>query len=401
VHIRINIPNWGWREIGLGLAALASVGRSRSYRKRLLGELERELAGRKPVLVSSARFGLTLAARLLGLEGRRVAIPGYVCPAVLTGLRAAAVETVPIDCSPASTRFDPVALSVVVADQSVDAILASNTYGLDQDFRMLAQLGLPVIEDAAYQAGRSDRDGKMCGARGDVGVWSFNFKALTAVGGGVLLLPDGTDEPECARGSLDLKQTIRFFNYAVRSRGRHLIPESFAGARPPVAGPDLTVRSVWLELDLTAMSEIQAAVALAQWESRNESYARQRFNSNCIAEAITRSDAFTTIAGLGDSSLPHLFPVLARVSDKDAPSAVYLARRFLHSRGVQTETPYPVLLGPRDVLPNAHTLAARLVLVPCNASLGERQIRRVAAALEAASREVARQYNVAEVCLGR
>src|SRR5207249_2205132 len=140
--------------------------------------------------LSSARYGLSLAVQHLGLSGKRVAVPGYVCPAVLTGLRHAGADPVAIDCRPCSFRFDPVCLNKACQARAVDAILAANTYGLDQDFTFLRSLQLPILEDAAYQAGRLDRvDGMPCGTRGHVGVWSFNFKVLTGIGGGILLIP--------------------------------------------------------------------------------------------------------------------------------------------------------------------------------------------------------------------
>ena len=63
-------------------------------------------------------------------------------------------------------------------------------------------------------------------------------------------------------------------------------------------------------------------------------------------------------------------------------------RQVLYGRGVQTELPYPFLLGSPKELPNAFDLANRLVLVPCNASLGPRQIARVARALQEASEAI-------------
>ena len=90
--LRLNIPPWGAGEIAAGLRAVAG-------RKGDLQFLRRELAdavpGRVPILVRSARFGIALAVRALGLAGRRIAVPGYVCPAVLTGLRSAPAEAVP------------------------------------------------------------------------------------------------------------------------------------------------------------------------------------------------------------------------------------------------------------------------------------------------------------------
>ncbi|MEW6212795.1 MAG: hypothetical protein AB1631_31000, partial [Acidobacteriota bacterium] len=78
---------------------------------------------------------------------------------------------------------------------------------------------------------------------------------------------------------------------------------------------------------------------------------------------------------------------LVRGGAKEAPGAVFSVRQFLHRCGIQTETPYP-MLGSREELPNAYDLASRLILVPCNASLDERQTRFIAASLEEASRQL-------------
>ncbi len=378
MHIRINIPRWGSREIAKGIASFASPGR---YRNQLLKELESEFHPFKPLLVSSARCAIAAAVRMLGLEGRRVAVPGYVCPAVLTGLRAAKAEIMAVDCQPSSLRFDPRAL----ARADIGGVLAANTYGIDQDFSLLARLGVPVIEDAAYQAGRRDASGAVCGTRADAGVWSFNFKSLTAVGGGVLIAKESVtiNESESHR----LKEAARFFNYTARSLARHRIPKFFPGAEPPSLEAESTPRDALTKIALSSMSELQAAVALAQWQEREKIAAHQRFNSTQLYKTLSHCEAFALFSGEGEM-LPHLFPVLVRAGGKEAPGAVFRVRQLLHQRGIQTETPYPILLGSREELPNSYDLASRLILVPCNASLDERQIRFIASSLEEASRQV-------------
>ncbi|MEW6212006.1 MAG: DegT/DnrJ/EryC1/StrS family aminotransferase, partial [Acidobacteriota bacterium] len=364
MHIRINIPAWGGREIARGIASFASRD---AYRNQLLEEIAGELHPFKPQLVSSARCAIALAVRMLGLEGRRVAVPGYVCPAVITALRAARVEAVAVDCEPASLRFD--AESLARAD--ADGVLAANTYGLDQDFSMLARLRLPVIEDAAYQAGSRDAKGAARGTRADAGVWSFNFKSLTAVGGGVLIAKESvaTDESR----SHGVKEAARFFNYALRSIARHRIPKFFPGAEPPSLAVGDALRDALTRFSESVMSELQAAVALAQWQRREKIAARQLLNSTHLYRTLSRCEAFALVSSEGET-LPHLFPLLVRGGAKEAPGAVFSVRQFLHRCGIQTETPYP-MLGSREELPNAYDLASRLILVPCNASLDERQTR--------------------------
>jgi dTDP-4-amino-4,6-dideoxygalactose transaminase len=395
VHIRINIPSWNWNEIARGTMAIASGGRS-DFRRRLLLELQREAPGRTPRLVSSARYAISLAARKLGLEGRRVAVPGYVCPAVLTGLRAARVEPVAIDCLPDSIRFDSDALARAIAKEGIAGILAANTYGFDQDFSMLSELGVPVIEDAAYQSGRTEAgSSRLCGMRGDAGVWSFNFKALTSVGGGVLFVRDETSMTNGEVASSSIRDAMLFFNYAARSIGRHHIPTAFPGAEAPRPDADMTVRSVLLDLRDAPMSELQAAVALVQWESRDRLAAIQVRNSTLLADVIARCESLSTLSG--HETAVHLFPVLVRVGlggESAAALAVQRARAHLHSQGIQTETPYPMVWKSPINLPNSRDLAARMFLVPCNASLGDVEMKKIAVALAEASEIVTREFKI-------
>ena len=398
MHIRINTPSWGWREVAQGAVAIATGGRNHHFRRRLHFELQREAPGWIPWLVSSARHAVSLAARMFALEGQRVAVPGYVCPAVLTGLRAARVEPVAIDCLPASIRFDPEALAYAIADEGIAGVLAANTYGFDQDFSLLADLGVPVIEDAAYQSGCTEAgSSRLCGTRGDVGVWSFNFKALTSVGGGVLFVPGETSMDRCGSASSSTRETMRFFNYAARSIGRHHIPTSFPGAEAPRPGADSAVRSVLSDIREAPMSELQAAVALAQWESRDRLAMIQKRNSSYLADAIARCNALTTLSCQNGQTTVHLFPVLVRVGSKDAlaaAGAVQRARAHLYSRGIQTETPYPMVWKSTIHLPNSHDLNTRMFLVPCNASLRNEEMKKISEALEEASNIIAREFRI-------
>jgi dTDP-4-amino-4,6-dideoxygalactose transaminase len=256
---------------------------------------------------------------------------------------------------------------------------------------MLARLGLPVIEDAAYQSGRKDSSGAVCGTRADAGVWSFNFKSLTSVGGGVLIAKESVAINESE--SQGLKEAARFFNYAARSLARHRIPKFFPGAESPSLETDDTPRDVLTKITRSPMSELQAAVALAQWQAREKIVARQRFNSSHLHNTLSRCEAFSLISGEGET-LPHVFPALVRTGGKEAPGAVFRVRQFLYRRGIQTEKPYPVL-GSREELPHSYDLASRLILIPCNASLDERQIHFIASSLEEASREVVREFKIA------
>jgi dTDP-4-amino-4,6-dideoxygalactose transaminase len=396
MHIRSNIPAWGAEEVSNGLAALLRAGRG-DFGSALRKELGEFADGWSPVLLSSARLGLSMAARSLGLAGKRVAVPVYVCPAVLTGLHAARVTPVPVDCAPDSVRFDLDALSRAVGGGEVEGLVSPNTYGLDQDYENLKRLGLPVMEDAAYQGGRYDAAGRACGLRADAGVWSFNFKALSGVGGGVLWTTESaaTQPPRSGQVPSRIGEASRFINYALRSLGRHRIPKVFPGAGAPNGHEENPVRASLYEMSDAPMSDLQAAVALAQWRGRERIASLQRRASEYLTGVAHTCEAFSTLEGQGESDAIHLLPLTVRVKgDDDARAAVKLARSLLHAGGVQTEPPYPVTLGAEAKLPNAHRLAARLFLVPCNPSLGPMQTELIGRALKDASREVGRRFRV-------
>ncbi|MFB2971787.1 DegT/DnrJ/EryC1/StrS family aminotransferase [Aerosakkonema sp. BLCC-F183] len=372
-HIRINIPDWGTSE--LANAALALVGRS--YIQALAEELQAFAPSDwQPHLLASARYSLALAVKALGV--RRVAVPGYICPAALTGLRAGGAEIVAVDCGASSVRFDREKLTETVGAGRVDAILAANTYGLDQDYGLLKSLGLPVIEDAAYQSGYNN-----CGFRGAAGVWSFNFKALTAVGGGVLWLKSGTVTPNLPDQRPTLKEQLPLFvNYALRAIVREYLPKALGGAAPPSREKESQVRAVLQEMRAGQMSELQAAIALKQWQRRERLAARQRENTRIFYEVLASCKTLQTLADTAGQTKIHLFPLLVNTTPEQAQESVYRVRCSLYDRGIQTETPYPLLLGGSEELPNARALAERLILVPGNASLSETSIKDIATALE-------------------
>jgi perosamine synthetase len=395
--IRLNIPAWGPAELVAGTRALLPLPVRPLYVERLRTALQRAVPGRQPLPVRSARFGIALAIRALGLVGRRIAVPGYLCPAVLTALRIAPAEPFPIDCLPGSIRFDPQSLRREVAAGRIDAVLAPNTYGADQDFDTLAGLGLPVIEDAAYQAGREDAAGCACGGRGAAGVWSFNFKALTAAGGGVLWLPVdllARAQEELGAMAGGTETAARFVNYALRGVLRHRIPGFLPGfARPgsPAVHPTSTTepRTALLAPCEGQMSELQAALAYAQWRQRDALAAAQRARARQLAGVLARCSALAPLPGLAPEGAVHLMPVLVRVAEDDAPAAVLRARRILHAAGVQTEEAYPIPFAAP--LPNARGLAVRLFLVPAGPALGARQLARIASALEQVDEDIAGQ----------
>jgi dTDP-4-amino-4,6-dideoxygalactose transaminase len=132
------------------------------------------------------------------------------------------------------------------------------------------------------------------------------------------------------------------------------------------------------------MSALQAAVIAVQWDERARIRARQERVARTLQDAVSGAGILRPI--LGPEETVHLLPCLVP-GDAD-PTLPHRIRCILYDLGVQTEDPYPVLLGGPEALPNAHALASRLVLVPCGAALAGSTLGRVASAVIAAASEV-------------
>jgi dTDP-4-amino-4,6-dideoxygalactose transaminase len=371
MHLRINLPPWGRAELGAGLKALVNRRSGDASREELRRALARAAGeGWSVALMSSGRAALARAIPLMGLTNRRVAVPAYACPAVPSAVRAAGAEPIAVDVKPDSIRFDPDALTRA----DVAGVVAANTYGLDQDFEALRDWAgaRPVIEDAAYRVGRPPR--------GDSAIWSFNFKALTGVGGGVLLSRKFLADPPGPRARPG--ELARFLDYGARGVAGHRIPRFLPGAQPPgSSGPNPHTQ-------IPApgpMSNLQAAIALAQWHRRAEIERDQRENVRAIKGAI---DGAVGLAPLDEAPFPHLVPLVVRVGAEYLDRAVLRTRRLLHHGGIQTEEPYPV----PDGFPNAQDLARRLVLVPCHAAIAPRVRDRLAETVAEAARMLDHEF---------
>ena len=93
-----------------------------------------------------------------------------------------------------------------------------------------------------------------------------------------------------------------------------------------------------------------------------------------------------------DEILVHLCPVLICVDNRNVQLAVRRFREVLYSYSVQTELPYPIVLGTPEQIPNAYELAKRMVLIPCNASLTEEKINLIGHAVFSASDIITKEF---------
>ena len=127
------------------------------------------------VAVSSGSAALYLALRILGAEGKTVALPVYACAALSNAVALAGGTKRFMDVAAEQPNIDPAALERIDADMAVVA----HMFGLPI---AIAAAKMPVVEDCAQAIG-ARIGGHMVGLQGDVGVFSFYATKLITAGG--------------------------------------------------------------------------------------------------------------------------------------------------------------------------------------------------------------------------
>jgi perosamine synthetase len=210
-------------------------------------EFEEKVAaklGRKHgIAVSNGSVALEVALAVLRIgAGDEVILPSHTIISCASAIVRAGATPVLVDSDLRTwnMRVDEIAPKITPRTK---AIMAVHTYGLPVDMRPLLEIArknnLFVIEDAAEMLGQT-YDGQPCGGFGDVSICSFYPNKLITTGEGGMVLVDDDSLAESARSFRNL---------------------CFQPAR----------RFVHEELGWNfRMSNLQAALGVAQWERWDE-----------------------------------------------------------------------------------------------------------------------------------
>jgi perosamine synthetase len=210
---------------------LLKSGEWASYRAAVLDELRSEIEAQLGTahvrLCSSGSLAMELAFRGCGIhEGDEVICPALDYPGNIRALRLLGAIPVIVDTLTNRWTLDPEQISLAGSDKT-KAVVVSHLYGEIADVKRLRRLcderNWKLIEDACQMPGTT-LDGKPLGSFGDVAAFSFGgSKPLTAGCGGAVV----TNDPR-------IVQRIAAY-----------------GDRPS---------------DMFAMTPIQAALLLPQWQ---------------------------------------------------------------------------------------------------------------------------------------
>ena len=162
--------------------------------------------------VSSGTSAIHLSLIALGVkEGDDVAMPSYVCPALLNAISYIGANPLLIDINPDSYNISPADLKRKLTKKT-RAVIVPHIFGLPADIEDISSIGIPVIEDCAQSVGASYK-GKKAGSFGHCAIFSFYATKVMTTGEGGMVLSNSDKILEKIR---DLREYDHKPNYMVR-----------------------------------------------------------------------------------------------------------------------------------------------------------------------------------------
>ena len=309
----------------------------------------------------TAALHLALLAAGVG-PGDEVIVPALTFVATVNPVLYVGATPVFADLDPVTYGMDAGAVEAAVTERT-KAILVVHLYGHPVDMTRITELarrhGLQVIEDATESLG-STWEGRPTGTLGDIAAFSFNGNKIITTGGGGMLL---AREP------------------ATVDRLRHLTLQARVPGTLEYLHDDVGYNY--------ALSNLQAAVGLAQLERLDAMAAHRRRLAARYAEALADAGetGLTFCAEVPPARTNYwLMSVLVdpEVHGRDRHAVIAaLAQAGIESRPFFTPMPeLPHLRAfARGEYPVARRLHATGVSIPSSADLDEAGQERVIAAL--------------------
>lgn len=211
------------------------------------------------VTTNSGTAALHLALVSLGIgEGDEVIVPASTMGACFFSVWYTGAKVVPVDVDPQTYTLNPALVEAAITPRT-KAVMAVHLFGHPCDIDSLVALkkkhGFFLIEDCAEAHGAM-YNGKVVGSFGDVSCYSFYGNKIITTGEGGMLTTNNLDLAEKAR-------RLKLFNFSPEKRFTHL----GIGYR-------------------YTMTNLQAAVGLAQLEQLEESLNQKRIMAELYASKL-------------------------------------------------------------------------------------------------------------------
>ncbi|WNL12620.1 DegT/DnrJ/EryC1/StrS family aminotransferase [Aliarcobacter cryaerophilus] len=318
--------------------------------------------GRKyAVAVTNGTAALEMAVKALGIgEGDEVIMPSFTIISCVQAVVKAGAKPVLVDSEYDSFNMKVEGIEAKITPNT-KAIMVVHIYGLPVDMNPVLELAkkynLKIIEDAAQMHGQT-YNGKMCGSFGDISIFSFYpNKHITTGEGGMVLMNDERLYEKC--------KSLRNLCFS----------------------PDVNKRFIHEELGWNLrMTNIQAALGVAQLERINEFVTKKRFIGNMYQELL--SDIKTINLPLKNKTFAeNIYWVFAITLKDDYSKTAKEVIQELGNKGIGTRPFfYPMHQQPvfnnlglfkNEEYPNATKLYERGFYIPSGLAITEEQIKQV------------------------
>lgn len=319
------------------------------------------------IAVANGTVALDAAVVALGISpGDEVIMPTFTIISCAAAIVRAGAKPVLIDSDPATWNMDVGKLKAKIEDEieikknnKLKAIMVVHIYGLPVDMDPVLKLAekyrLKVIEDAAEMHGQTYK-GRPCGSFGDISTFSFYpNKHITTGEGGMIVTDDAALAERC--------RSLR--NLCFQPKKRFVHDELGWNFR---------------------MTNLQAALGVAQLERLDEFVARKRRMGKRYTELLTDIDGLELPFPKTDYA-DNIYWVYGLILKDEAPFDAEEAMRRLAKQGIGTRPFFwpmheqPVFhkmgLFKNESYPVAERLAMRGFYIPSGMALTEEQMERV------------------------
>lgn len=332
--------------------------------KRFEDVFAQRLGRRHAVAVANGTAALDIAVEALNIgPGDEVILPAFTIISCIGQIIRSGATPVLVDSDPLTLNLDVEQVEAKITSRT-KAIMVVHIYGLPVDmdplFDLASRHGLKIIEDAAQMHGQTYKS-RPCGSLGDISTFSFYPNKHITTGEGGMVVTDDDDIAEQARSlrNLCFQPAKRFVHERLGWNYR--------------------------------MTNMQAALGLAQLERLDEFVVRKREMGRCYNELLE---------GLPGVQLPlvrtayadNIYWVFGLVLDDSRGFDAAEAIKRLSAKGIGTRPFfYPLHMQPvfrnqglfaEEYYPVAEMLGQYGFYIPSGLALNSVQIQKVARAVQ-------------------
>lgn len=315
---------------------------------------------RHAVAVANGTAALDIAVEALDIgPGDEVILPTFTIISCIHQIVRSGATPILVDSDPLSWNMDIEQVAARISPRT-KAIMAVHIYGLPVDMDPLLALanrhGLKLIEDASQMLGQTYK-AKPCGSFGTISTFSFYPNKHITTGEGGMIATDDEELAERARGlrNLCFQQGKRFVHERLGWNYR--------------------------------MTNLQAALGLAQLERLDEFVIRKRFIGRLYHELLQNIPGVQLPLKKTEFA-ENIYWVFGLVPDKSLAINAASAMQKLSLRGIGTRPFFwpmhwqPVFKNKgwfeRESYPVAENLAEQGFYIPSGLALNENQLEQVA-----------------------